>query len=560
MTDPVAPMANGAGEEQGGSSEEQELQPSTVPGEGRTQAAGKNSLVDDQAKAPADDRPVRPDNGHGASNKSAGSVSGGDSRIRSQVAGGLISSSPAQFIASNVPSPTMLTSAFVPGMFGDGLIGTGAQGALGADVPGRLGGTQGKTQPLSSQGDVDTSAPADVLASDQEKASAEDASIGARGASRPVDGISGATGTAATSTTAAETAAANGSKGARDAAQQSLASRLAPGTLAAEGAGELANATGPIAGLADGESYLPFDSGGMGSLGNDVAAQTAAGAGGSVPVGSVVTGSGGSNPLVAAKGTQKETIDPGSSTNPDLANAADAGKDKSVQAASGASDGSSHSAPDSGQSSQNVQVASSLVAATMSRSVDGSTPIAVDHGVSHQAGATAHAPDVPGNASRTADPRELPEEAAHASGGEALATSGINAAKVMQTMSESEMRVGMNSVEFGNISIRATMSQQQMLAQISLDHGELSQAISAHVSTVQTKLGADNGVQATIQVNHQGASFSGGGGQSSSQREQRAYSSSMRIEGVEAASEPDVGLSVGAMVSTGNEDRLDIRV
>ena len=35
------------------------------------------------------------------------------------------------------------------------------------------------------------------------------------------------------------------------------------------------------------------------------------------------------------------------------------------------------------------------------------------------------------------------------------------------------MRVGMHSTEFGDISIRTTLSQQQMLAQISLDHSDL---------------------------------------------------------------------------------------
>jgi len=50
--------------------------------------------------------------------------------------------------------------------------------------------------------------------------------------------------------------------------------------------------------------------------------------------------------------------------------------------------------------------------------------------------------------------------------GDAAVTSGINSAKLMQTMSESEMRVGMHSSEFGNISIRTTVSQQQMQAQM----------------------------------------------------------------------------------------------
>jgi hypothetical protein len=562
---PVAPTHTGGGEEQSASSDEEELRPSTVLGEGRNQSTNLISLAEDQAKAPADNQPIQPDNGRATSNKSAGSANGEDSRVKSHDAGGPIAFPPAQYIASNVPLPTILPSAFATGIFGDGLMGTAAQGALEANGTGRLGSMQGKTQSSSVQSDERTSIPTDVLPSDLEKASAGDTSVGVKSASRLDDGISDGAGPStrstpsAPSTTSTETAAVNASKGMHDVVPQTLASRLASEPLAAEGAGELANSTGPIPGVADGEAYMPFASSGMEALGNNVAAQTAGGPGGSVPLGSVVAGSGGSNQIVGGKAGQKDTIDAGSPANPDLANAADAGKGKSSDVSSGTSDGSSHGAQDGGQSSQNVQAPSSLVAATVSRSVDGGAPAVVDHAVSHQAAATPHAPDGPGNASRSVEPRELPEEAIHANGGEAVATSGINAAKVMQTMSESEMRVGVNSAEFGNISIRASMSQQQMLAQISLDHGDLSQAISSHISTVQTKLGADYGVQATIQVNHQGSSFSGESGQSSP-REQRAYSSSVRIESVETSAEPDVGLSVGGMVSTGNESRLDVRV
>lgn len=557
--DPVVPTHTGGGEEQGASSDEEELRPSTVPGEGRSQAANLISLADNQAKAPADGQPIQPDNGHGASNKSAGTVSGADSRIKSQEAGGPVSSPSAQLIASNVPLPTIPPSAFAPGIFGDGLMGTVAQGALEADGTGRVGSTQGKKQSSSVQ--------SDVLASDQEQASADDTSIGVRSASRLDDGISDVAEPStpstrsipsAPSTTSTEAAAGNASRGAHDVVSQALASRLASDPLAAEGAGELANSPGPIPGVADGAAYMPFASGGMETLGNDVAAQTAGGPGASLPLGSVVAGSGGSNQTVLGKTASKDAIDAGNSTNPDLANPADPGKIKSVDATAGASDGSSHGAQDSGQSSQSLQAVSSLVAATMSRGADAGAPPVLDHTVAHQAAATPHAPDGPGNAPRPAELRELPEEAIHANGGEALATSGINAAKVMQTMSESEMRVGVNSAEFGNISIRASMSQQQMLAQISLDHSDLSQAISAHISTVQTKLGADYGVQATIQVNHQGSSFSGESGQSSP-RDQRAYSSSVRIESAAAAAEPDVGVSVGAIVA-GSENRLDVRV
>ena len=86
---------------------------------------------------------------------------------------------------------------------------------------------------------------------------------------------------------------------------------------------------------------------------------------------------------------------------------------------------------------------------------------------------------------------------------------GVNTARVIQTMSESEMRVGMRSVEFGDISIHTSISQQQLVAQITVDHRDLGNAISSHISMAQAKLGNDYGIHASIEVNQSGASLSG---------------------------------------------------
>ena len=137
------------------------------------------------------------------------------------------------------------------------------------------------------------------------------------------------------------------------------------------------------------------------------------------------------------------------------------------------------------------------------------------------------------------------------------ATSGINTARLIQSMSETEMRVGMHSTEFGDISIRTMVSQQQMQAQISVDHSELSNAISAHIPSIQTKLDNQYGLHASIEVSHGGASFSGGRGQSS-QKDQRAFIPSAQLEGTAPASETDrLVLRVPSIAVV--SDRLDIR-
>jgi hypothetical protein len=101
-----------------------------------------------------------------------------------------------------------------------------------------------------------------------------------------------------------------------------------------------------------------------------------------------------------------------------------------------------------------------------------------------------------------------------------------------------------------------------MLAQISLDHSGLSQAILAHVASVQTKLGNDYGLDTLIQVSHQSASMAGQ--DSSQQREQRAFAPSVPVGGTALPADPDVGINdVGinpaALGGTSNGYRLDIR-
>ena len=143
-------------------------------------------------------------------------------------------------------------------------------------------------------------------------------------------------------------------------------------------------------------------------------------------------------------------------------------------------------------------------------------------------------------------------------GGGAVASSGINAAKLIQTMGQTEMSVGMRSSEFGNISIRTSVSQQQMLAQISLDHGDLSQALSTHVSSLQTKLENEYGLHTLIEVNHQGALSSNDSG-NSAQREQQEFVRSARTASAAVAAEPETGFGTVAQISASDGSRLDIR-
>jgi len=140
----------------------------------------------------------------------------------------------------------------------------------------------------------------------------------------------------------------------------------------------------------------------------------------------------------------------------------------------------------------------------------------------------------------------------------AMATSAISDARLMQTVNESQMRIGLSSNAFGDISIRTSISGHQLVAQISLDHSELSQAMSAQVSSVQTKLGDEHGLHALIEINNHASSQPGDAG-SSSQRERGSPTAPLTSSSALVLEEEGSGLSQETLLNTANETRLDIR-
>ncbi len=158
----------------------------------------------------------------------------------------------------------------------------------------------------------------------------------------------------------------------------------------------------------------------------------------------------------------------------------------------------------------------------------------------------------------TVDATRANERPVQAEVNETLPSAGINTANVIQKMNETEMRVGMHSAEFGDISIRTSVSQQQMVTQISVDHGDLGKAISAHIPTLEAKLGGELGIRAMVQVSESGMSFSGERNSSSPQREQHTFVQPVVIEGTTASAEIDPMLPRLAAVA-GDQYRLDIR-
>ena len=171
------------------------------------------------------------------------------------------------------------------------------------------------------------------------------------------------------------------------------------------------------------------------------------------------------------------------------------------------------------------------------------------------AGATAHTAKTQDNA--TPAPISAPQ-----------ALPVINTAKLIQSMGQSEMRVGMRSTEFGNISISTSSTRDLISAQISLDHGELARTLAAHLPEIQARLGGNQPADVRIDMNGAsagqtgtaGGMYNGSADQSRGGRHQvgnaDSSSSGNRLDGQQLSPVASATATSGGGVSA----RLDIRV
>jgi len=157
---------------------------------------------------------------------------------------------------------------------------------------------------------------------------------------------------------------------------------------------------------------------------------------------------------------------------------------------------------------------------------------------------------------RAQEPGNLPSDQLEHTSSEGSAA--INTARLIQSMSESEMRLGMHSTEFGDISIRTSVATQQVQAQINVNHNELGNEISAHIPALQARLGNDFGLPVSIEVNQPGGSLNGGQGQAS-QQNHNLSSGHFSAGSATQAPETDPQAVPMELFAAGNP-RLDIRV
>ncbi len=138
------------------------------------------------------------------------------------------------------------------------------------------------------------------------------------------------------------------------------------------------------------------------------------------------------------------------------------------------------------------------------------------------------------------------------------ATPTLSGARLIQSVHQSEMKLAVNSAEFGNISISTSVTHQALSAQISLDHSELGRALAAHLPAMEERLGNAYGLQARVEVRDSAASSQPNFSQQSREGAQS------RQSGLAKSGTFSSGLSTVAARSTSilasDSSRLDIRV
>jgi hypothetical protein len=145
------------------------------------------------------------------------------------------------------------------------------------------------------------------------------------------------------------------------------------------------------------------------------------------------------------------------------------------------------------------------------------------------------------------------------------AMTGVSSAQLVQSMHSSEMKLGMQSAEFGNISISTSLNHQALSAQISIDHSELGRALAVHLPAIEEKLGSAYGVQAKVELrdtnNPSQSNESGYSNSGQQSRDQRQSQTGAGATGLGAVYQRAASLAVSTTtLAAAGTSRLDIRI
>lgn len=90
------------------------------------------------------------------------------------------------------------------------------------------------------------------------------------------------------------------------------------------------------------------------------------------------------------------------------------------------------------------------------------------------------------------------------------ASSPLHTAKLVASVEQSELRMGLRTGEFGNVDIRTSLVRNQFTAEISVERGELGRALAAELPSLQHRLSEQHMPAANITVQDQSGGSSSG--------------------------------------------------
>ena len=126
-----------------------------------------------------------------------------------------------------------------------------------------------------------------------------------------------------------------------------------------------------------------------------------------------------------------------------------------------------------------------------------------------------------GPAIATSDATPLkPDFSAHEAPVAVSSPLSLHSARLLESLGQSELRVGMKMGDLGNVEIRTQLHHDQLRAEISVERGDLGRTLAAEMPAVQQKLRDHDIPLASIVVNHQAAAGSGSFERGSQQQQQ----------------------------------------
>jgi len=130
----------------------------------------------------------------------------------------------------------------------------------------------------------------------------------------------------------------------------------------------------------------------------------------------------------------------------------------------------------------------------------------------------------------------------------------VNAAKLVQNLSQSELRLGMQSREFGSVDIRTSVARHVFSAQISIEHGDVARNLTSELPALMDRLADQQVLVGNIQVHNSGLSTSSG-------LAQDAQAQGWKPQAVSAGAKSEVEVLHPTVIESVNSTgRLDIRV